>query len=207
MYLTRINLDMTKTNTMKALVCPSRFHGAIESAESDGRTRKLWRIDELGGEKYLLILSEKELDFSNVSDRFGAERPQTKCYDTLLDRVKNSSKWQFRLKANPVIHKKDTNSHRGRPVGLIGNKQQEEWLKKQALKNGFSLEDGMWLVTEFKWYDFKKGERRNHVRILSVTYEGVLTVTDEELLKVALTNGIGREKAYGLGMLPIVGVR
>lgn len=48
---------------MKALVCPSRFHGAIESAESDGRTRKLWRIDELGGEKYLLILSEKELDF------------------------------------------------------------------------------------------------------------------------------------------------
>lgn len=48
MYLTRIKLDMTKTNTMKALVCPSRFHGAIESAESDGRTRKLWRIDELG---------------------------------------------------------------------------------------------------------------------------------------------------------------
>lgn len=207
MYLTRIKLDMTKTNTMKALVCPSRFHGAIESAESDGRTRKLWRIDELGGEMYLLILSEKELDFSNVSDQFGAERPQTKCYDTLLDRVKNGGKWQFRLKANPVIHKKDTNSHRGRLVGLIGNKQQEEWLKKQALKNGFSLEDGMWLVTEFKWYDFKKGERRIHVRILSVTYEGVLTVTDEELLKVALTNGIGREKAYGLGMLTIVGVR
>lgn len=161
MYLTRIKLDITKTNSMKALVCPSRFHGAIESAEPDGRTRKLWRIDELGGEKYLLILSEKELDFSNVSDQFGAERPQTKCYDTLLDRVKNGGKWQFRLKANPVIHKKDTNSHRGRLVGLIGNKQQEEWLKKQALKNGFSLEDGMWLVTEFKWYDFKKGERRN----------------------------------------------
>lgn len=45
------------------------------------------------------------------------------------------------------------------------------------------------------------------MRILSVTYEGVLTVTDEELLKVALTNGIGREKAYGLGILTIVGVR
>lgn len=51
MYLTRIKLDITKTNSMKALVCPSRFHGAIESAEPDGRTRKLWRIDELGGEK------------------------------------------------------------------------------------------------------------------------------------------------------------
>lgn len=207
MYLTRIKLDMTKTNTMQAMVCPSRFHGAIESAEPDGRTRKLWRIDELGGEKYLLILSEKELDFSNVSDQFGADRPQTKCYDTLLDRVKNGGKWQFRLKANPVIHKKDTNFHRGRPVALIGNKQQEEWLKKQALKNGFSLEDGMWLVTKSRWYDFKKGTSRNHIRILSATYEGVLTVIDEELFKAALVQGIGREKAYGLGMLTIVGVR
>ena len=39
------------------------------------------------------------------------------------------------------------------------------------------------------------------------TYEGVLTVTDEELFKAALVQGIGREKAYGLGMLTIVGVR
>ena len=59
MYLTRIKLDITKTNSMKALVCPSRFHGAIESAEPDGRTRKLWRIDELGGEKYFAHIIRK----------------------------------------------------------------------------------------------------------------------------------------------------
>ena len=207
MYLTRIKLDMTKTNTMQALVCPSKFHGAIESAEPEGRTRKLWRIDELGGEKYLLILSEKAFDFSNVCEQFGSEKPQSKSYDTLLERVKNGGKWRFRLKANPVIHKKDPKTDRGKPIALVGNKQQEEWLKKQALRNGFSLEDGLWLVTESKWYDFKKGSGRNHVRILSVTYEGLLTVTNEELFKAALVQGIGREKAFGLGMLTIVGAR
>ena len=41
MYLTRIQLDLTKTKTMQALVAPKLFHGAIECAEPEGRTRKL----------------------------------------------------------------------------------------------------------------------------------------------------------------------
>ena len=32
MYLTRIQLDLTKTKTMQALVAPKLFHGAIECA-------------------------------------------------------------------------------------------------------------------------------------------------------------------------------
>ena len=63
MYLTRIKLDMTKTNTMKALVCPSRFHGVIESAEPDGRTRKLWRIDELMERSICSYYQKKNLIF------------------------------------------------------------------------------------------------------------------------------------------------
>ena len=49
MYLTRIQLDLTKTKTMQALVAPKLFHGAIECAEPEGRTRKLWRLDTLNG--------------------------------------------------------------------------------------------------------------------------------------------------------------
>lgn len=41
MYLTRIQLDLTKTKTMQALVAPKLFHGAIECAEPEERTRKL----------------------------------------------------------------------------------------------------------------------------------------------------------------------
>ena len=40
--------------------------------------------------------------------------------------------------------------------------------------------------------------------MLAVTYEGMLTVTDAELFRQALTQGIGREKAYGMGLLTIM---
>lgn len=71
MYLTRIQLDLTKTKTMQALVAPKLFHGAIECAEPEGRTRKLWRLDTLNGNQYLLILTESPLDFSEVVRQFG----------------------------------------------------------------------------------------------------------------------------------------
>ena len=71
MYLTRIQLDLTKTKTMQALVAPKLFHGAIECAEPEERTRKLWRLDTLNGNQYLLILTESPLDFSEVVRQFG----------------------------------------------------------------------------------------------------------------------------------------
>ena len=43
--------------------------------------------------------------------------------------------------------------------------------------------------------------------MLSVTYEGVLTVVDAEIFKKALVNGIGREKAYGMGLLTVASIR
>ena len=47
----------------------------------------------------------------------------------------------------------------------------------------------------------KTGEQ---VKLLGVTYEGLLTVTDAEKFREALTGGIGRGKAYGLGLLTVV---
>ncbi|MCI5760847.1 MAG: type I-E CRISPR-associated protein Cas6/Cse3/CasE, partial [Ligilactobacillus agilis] len=48
----------------------------------------------------------------------------------------------------------------------------------------------------------KKNNRR--VNLSKATFEGVLTVTDLEAFKKTLTRGIGREKAYGMGMLTVI---
>ena len=71
MYLSRIKLNTSQTKTMQALAAPSIFHGALETCEKDGRTRKLWRIDSLRGEDYVLILSEKNLDLSGMAVQCG----------------------------------------------------------------------------------------------------------------------------------------
>jgi CRISPR system Cascade subunit CasE len=72
-------------------------------------------------------------------------------------------------------------------------------------KNGFCVGEDDFLVTKSSWQRFYKGkERRKQVSILAVTYEGILKVTDEELFRKALINGLGRGKAFGMGMLTVV---
>ena len=207
MFLSRIRLNTSLRKTMQALAAPNIIHGAIESAEKENRTRKLWRIDTLYGEKYLLVLSENKIDLSEVALQFnGHIEYECKVYDNLINRISNNSRWHFKLMANPTIQKYDAQKGRGKVVAHITQFYQEEWLKNQAAKNGFSLNEGEWLVTGSKWYTFKKRkDQKAQVRMLAVTYEGILTVTNSEQFINALLCGIGREKAYGLGMLTITG--
>ena len=53
---------------------------------------------------------------------------------------------------------------------------------------------------------FNKTVGKNQVSMLSVTYEGILKVVDEEKVRKVLTDGIGREKAYGVGLMTLVHV-
>lgn len=205
MYLSRIKLNTARTQTMRALVAPNIFHGAVETCD-ESRGRKLWRVDTLGGEQYLLVLSEEQLDLTNAAEQFGYDSNyDSKPYSVLLDRIVNGSRWQFRLIANPTVQKYDDKKGRGKVIAHISTEFQGEWFKKQAEKHGFSLNDDEWLVTGSKWYIFKKNKNsKNTVRMLAVTYEGVLTVTDADVFRKALCSGIGREKAYGMGMLTVM---
>ena len=42
------------------------------------------------------------------------------------------------------------------------------------------------------------------VTLLAVTYEGVLQVTDAERFRAMLCQGMGRGKAYGLGLMTVM---
>ena len=71
MYMSRITLDTALRETMKALVSPNIFHGAIESSFEGARARRLWRIDDLNGKKYILIVSEAVPDLKHFAEQFG----------------------------------------------------------------------------------------------------------------------------------------
>lgn len=188
--------------TMKAMVSPSLFHGAIESSFDGERARRLWRIDDLNGKKYILIVSEAMPDLKAFAEQFGyAGEYETKDYSPLLDRILDGGKWQFRLTANPVVSK----SH-GKIMAHITPEYQKKWLGNRAEKLGFLLDEAEFQTVQSKWYDFRKkdGAGSSRIHLLSVTFEGILTVTDAKQFKETLCNGIGREKAYGQGLLTIV---
>ena len=53
-------------------------------------------------------------------------------------------------------------------------------------------------------YPLYLGRRSCPPTLLVVTYEGVLQVTDPEAFKALLCEGVGRGKAYGLGLMTII---
>ena len=81
--------------------------------------------------------------------------------------------------------------------------EQEQWLLEQAGKHGFALTEGAFRVTRKQTCHFRKNGKRP-VTLLAVTYEGILQVTDPEAFREMLCQGIGRGKAYGLGLMTIL---
>lgn len=208
MYLSRMQLDISQRKTMIALNSPNYFHSAVEESFKGERKRNLWRIDKLNDKYYLMILSPEKPDLSNAVKDFGFPNNdpawETRNYDGLLDRIIEGSVWHFRLTANPTISKRvgvrtSTIYNHKTPV------QQKQWLMDRAESHGFKLTETSFDVVHNQWYQFKKRrDNTNMVSLLGATFEGRLQVTDPVVFKKSLTEGIGREKAYGMGLLTIV---
>ncbi len=217
MYLSRIELDTKSRETMRALASPNRFHGAVETSFVGERSRNLWRIDTLGDKTYLLLLSHDKPELEALASQFGYGSYETRDYDKLLERITQGSRWRFRLVANPTFSKSQgqgcTEMHlRGKVIGCGTPEYQMKWLYNRAEKCGFHVrgyeettETDDFGVTKSRYLSFRKGsDNGRNIKILSVTFEGELTVTDAELFKSALCEGIGRGKAYGQGLLTVM---
>lgn len=207
MYLTRVELNTERRETMRALSSPGILHGAVERCFAGERKRRLWRVDTLGHKTYVLILSEDMPDCSGITAQFGyAGMPwETKNYDALLSRLAEGQVWRFRLRANPVHSKSASKDARGTVYAHVTTGYQKKWLLDRAEKNGFALNDDDFDVVDTKWELFKKhSNEKTILSISTVEFEGVLRVTDREAFIAALTNGIGRAKAYGCGLLTIM---
>ena len=207
MYLTQMLLDQKNRQTLAALASPSKFHGAIEAAFPGPRQRNLWRIDSRAGQKYLLLLSETPPDLTQAAAQFAppGEHWQTKSYDPLLTRILPGSCWQFRLTANPTKSSKDPQNPaaRGTVAAHCTTQYQKQWLLERAAKHGFALREEEFTVTRVQWQHFAKHGTRP-VTLLAVTYEGILQVTDAEQFRALLCQGMGRGKAYGLGLMTVM---
>lgn len=203
MILSRIALDTAKRPTMLALYNPSMFHGAVEQAFALRTGRRLWRVDTLQGERYLLLLSENAPDCTGIVRQFGTGKVPEMCdYTPLLERIEQGSRWQFRLRANPTYSKSRAEG-RGSVHAHTSPEHQMRWLQEQGAAHGFSVVEDTAYSTQIRWYTFTK-KAGSRVRLLGVTYEGLLTVTDAQAFREALINGIGRGKAYGMGLLTVM---
>ena len=209
MYLSRIELCTQKIDTRRALSSPQIFHAAIESCFNSftgEKDRKLWRLDRLNGKLYLLILSPAPPNFTSFAAQFCAPgiTGETRAYQSLLDRIKPGQRLRFRLRANPVRSVQTERGARGKIFPHVTISQKQSWLMKKAESKGFRVEEGGFEIVETRTVRFYRQGKRNPVELSVAVFEGELTVTDPVQFTQALTQGIGRAKAYGCGLITVL---
>jgi CRISPR-associated protein Cas6/Cse3/CasE, subtype I-E/ECOLI len=197
MYLTQININPDLNSARRALSSPQIMHAIIEKCFEESQ-RNLWSLDD----NKLLIVSTAQPTNREAAEQLGG-LPQTKSYAPYLESIADGDIYRFRLRANPVHSVKVKQGERGKVLAHVTIEQQENWLRIKAENLGFEL--GEFAVTSSEFVQFNKagGQR---VTLKLATYDGFLTVTNRDALTAAMTDGIGRAKAYGAGLLTMMRV-
>src|SRR5690606_2525724 len=161
---------------------------------------------------------------------------QSRPYAPLLDRLAAGDTWAFRLTANPVhtIRRKEGEPRKLTahltPVHQMGWLLDDERQKRHGFRVCEKPADRRLLpegtthgkrphpgdryelaVLDARSLSFDRtrdpgGRRGKPVTVVTATFEGRLEVTDPDALRRALTQGIGRARAYGCGLLTLAPV-
>lgn len=217
MFLTRFQVNPARRGARKLLSSPQAMHAAVRSGFSDPAdyerpgSRTLWRLDTPAtATVYLYLVSPGRPDLTHLVEQAGWPTTaawDTRAYDPLLESLRPGQRWAFRLTANPVHNgRKTAEAKETQRFGLLRVQEQERWLLQRAARCGFSVatqQDGQpnLRLHQRNTQSFKHGMKP--VTLTTVTYDGVLEVTDGDAFRAALISGIGHAKAYGCGLLTL----
>lgn len=210
MYLTQFEFNTRRRGSRLTLASPQRVHAAVLScfpAEESATGRILWRLDHLdNSRRQLMIMSPARPDLTALNEECGW--PTTSGWRTadasrLLDTLAAGQHWRFRLTANPVRSVAVPGGPRGVPVPLAAH-QQLDWLLERAERCGVRWQgEGIGaVVTRRETLVFRRNGS-NRVTLSVAQFDGRLEVVDPSRLREVLTQGIGRAKGYGCGLLTL----
>lgn len=177
-----MTLDRSNPVTRRVLACRERVH-AVVMASAVGRP--LWRLE--GGRLYV---AARRVDAGQLACRMGGGvvRP----VDWILDGLREGDVFRFTMDANPVVTAGGRRMPVVDPVGLV------RWLVARFRARGcVPMVTGVRILPALR---FRKTRGGSMVTLHHVRYEGWLIVTDPVALRAMLTGGVGRGKAYGLGL-------
>ena len=220
MFLHRIHLDPRCREARRDLADPYQLHATLCRAFSPSEQKcpegeVLWRHEpETGSDGYprLLVQSRTIPNWDGIGVKgwlAHADLPIDLKSRLKLDALIVGQRFRFRLRANPCV------TRNGKRLGLLQLLEQERWIQRKGQSHGFVLpqlpsvdlsETGQERVDVQVSQERMLSGRQHHgntIRIFSVLYDGVMTVTDADAFVKVLQAGIGHGKALGLGLLSV----
>lgn len=220
MYMSRAKMLPTAVldksfNNMASNYKIHRLIWSLFSKGSDDERSFLYRQESDGILPTFYIVSESEPE-----EESGLWDLNVKSYDPVLQSRQDLS---FSLRANPIVSKRDEKGKQHRhdvvmdekdhmkkvnsdndnhpPVAEIVQKKGVEWLQKKAAKCGFSINEEQVRADGYRNHHFYKPNGKHNISFNTIDFTGILTVTDPELFKQTLFEGIGPAKGFGCGLL------
>ncbi len=223
MFLSRIRLNLRSKEARRDLADPYELHSTLCRAFSPGDRKCpagefLWRLEpesSVGGNQTVLIQSRSVPEWSRIEcENWMSDDPDPAIdLDARLDlcNILVGKCFRFRVRANP------SKCRDGKRLGLLQAIEQENWIaRKGREQHGFVLPSIPTLdplkqrvSVGISQEQMLRGNRRGgnpDIRVFSVLYDGVLTVSDPDRFGQAVRSGIGHGKALGLGLLSVVPV-
>lgn len=206
-YLSRIELDPRSCSVADALGNRGVMHAAIERTSPGERPHILWRLEENGSEKSVLMVSGESYDLSGLQERFGKKgtSPNTLEYDKFIGMFEDGTCAEFKVVVNPVVRIREDGAKNSKEIPLNLKKtakypySAEDWLRDKMEENGAHVQTAR--VDRAETVMVAKENGGNQFPLFIVTYSGTLKVTDAEKFRRILTSGLGRKKAYGCGLV------
>jgi len=202
MYLSQLVLNERDRTVQRDFSNAHDLHRRIMQAFPDQQRDKpradwnvLFRLEP--DSSVILVQSAIEPDWSQLKPGYLVKEPITKPFDLEASQLDEGRVVQFRLKANPSKRDKET----GKTIGLFHQLDQVGWIERRASQHGFRLLSIDTIPTPNVFG--VKGKGNSPIRIVTVLYQGVLQITDPNLLNMAIRQGIGRGRSYGCGLLSI----
>lgn len=210
MYLHRLSLNLRCREARRDIADPYEMHSTLcrAFASSDTKCAEgafLWRLEsDQGTDGYCakVIIQSRELpEWKRISPNiwfFEAPSHAVNIKEKLkLDAVVKTTRYRYRLRANPAVCRS------GKRLGLFGEEDQIAWMNRQGERNGFSLVS---IHRSEERMLSGKNRKEFSIKVFSVLFEGILSVTEPELFCKAVSVGIGHGKAMGLGLFSVVPV-
>ncbi|WP_031088810.1 type I-E CRISPR-associated protein Cas6/Cse3/CasE [Streptomyces sp. NRRL WC-3549] len=209
-WLTRLVPDARSREARRDLAGATGMHRRIMSlfppdAGPDPRARFaiLFRTEDAPTGTHILIQSNHEPDLARLPAGYGTAL--TRPLDALLDALQSGLTIRYRCVASPVRKPGATTRalHNLPPVVALTGTAADEWWLRQADLSGLKS-----LTLLSHPLDAAQGrrpttgtpQRIHHAR---TQFDGTAAVIDPDLLRTKITEGIGRGKAYGCGLLSI----
>ncbi|MGW0334738.1 type I-E CRISPR-associated protein Cas6/Cse3/CasE [Streptomyces sp. NPDC003011] len=219
LWLTRIVPDMHSREARRDLRGANTamgLHRRLMSlypnhAEPDPRARfgVLFRIEDTSDGQHILLQSSHEPDLTRLPDGYGTAL--TRPLDPLLEALKTGLTIRYRCTASPVRKPGATTRARyNLPAAIpLAGEDADEWWTRQADNAGLkpltnhsqALEAARAVRTP------NSGSQEQRIRHNRIRFDGTAIIISPDLLRQKITEGIGRGKAYGCGLLSIAPAR